>query len=127
MLLTCVVDEVKLQAEDAVPFECCGLICEDGTLVPCENTAKDRTQHFYIAPAELRKASRGRSIVGVYHSHVGASAYVSHMDRAGMTFNGLYLVAATGKDGACKEVKAWHHKDGKFTPVTIPGKRPSHE
>lgn len=120
MLLTCIVDEVRRAAEDAVPWEACGLIEETGRLIKCENVAKDRAKQFRISPEEFKRACRGRNIVGVYHSHVNGGAYVSVHDRAGMPFNGLYVVASV-VNSVGKEVKVWNYKDSKFTPVAIPG------
>ena len=120
MLLTALVDAVRMAAEDAVPFEACGLITDSGALVKCENVAKDRARQFCISPDEYRRAAKRMKIVGVYHSHVNGGAYVSVHDRDGMGFAGLYVVASV-MHGVGREVKVWNHKDGKFTPVTIPG------
>ncbi|VVB51949.1 Prokaryotic homologs of the JAB domain protein [uncultured archaeon] len=122
MLLTCVVDAVRMAAEDAAPFEACGLITADGFLVKCVNVAKDRARQFRISPDEFKLAGRRRKIVGVYHSHVNGGAYVSVHDRDGMSFEGLYVVASV-MDGVGREVKVWNFKDGKFTPVTVPGRQ----
>jgi len=123
-LLHNVLEAVKQHAEDTVPFECCGLIDEEGAVLRCENNSHDRTTQFLIAPHEFRRVSRGRRIAGVYHSHVEQAAYISQRDRDGMTFDGLYVVASV-MNGIAKDVKVFLFKDSKFTPVTIPEKADS--
>lgn len=86
------------------PEECCGLIVGDAS-VPfrqvhrCHNemTARhndeparfprDNHSAFYMSPGDveavLREAERsGERVTAVYHSHVGAGAYLSEMDLA---------------------------------------------
>lgn len=123
MLLLCVLDAVRVAAEDAVPWEACGLIDSNGNLIKCENVAKNRATQFRISPEEFKRKSRNKEIVGVYHSHVDGGAYISVLDREGMTLagGGLYVVASV-VNGVGKEVKVWNYKDGNFTPVAIPGR-----
>lgn len=90
-----IVAAVRRDAEDKVPFECCGVITAVGDVVPCTNVAKDRTQHFIIPAGEVTRIMRGHSVLyGMYHSHVGYGAYLSKEDLNGMCFDGIHIVVS---------------------------------
>jgi len=105
-----VLHEIRSHALEAVPEECCGLVFGTGIglegggagrfgpVYRCHNVmdrmhqedskAFPRTNRdgFYIDPRELLSAAAeaeaaGLEVTVVYHSHVGAAAYFSEMDR----------------------------------------------
>lgn len=111
-----IVQEICRHAENDAPFECCGLIDDTGSIHRCENVAKKRGNEFLISSHEFKRSARNRKIIGVYHSHINKRAYVSQADRAGMPFNGLYVVASVLK-GVCRDVQMYLHKQGQFTKI----------
>ena len=97
--------ELCQHAVQAAPEEeCCGLIVGNALerylrVVRCANEMgamhekdperypRDARSAFYMSPGDLEKASheaeeRGERITAVYHSHIGAGAYLSAMDLA---------------------------------------------
>jgi proteasome lid subunit RPN8/RPN11 len=99
-----VLNELCAHALEAQPEECCGLVTGTAserfrTVYRCRNdmTMRHRTdpahyprdgrEAFYMSETDLMRAlvdaeSRGESVTAVYHSHVGADAYLSEMDQA---------------------------------------------
>jgi proteasome lid subunit RPN8/RPN11 len=99
-----VLNEMCAHALEAQPEECCGLVTGSGsdrfrTVYRCRNdmTMRHRTdpaqfprdgrEAFYMSETDLMRAladaeSRGEEVTAVYHSHVGADAYLSEMDQA---------------------------------------------
>src|SRR5262245_24068424 len=98
-----VLNELRAHAREADPEECCGLVVSDGArrhgrVVRCHNEmalrheedpeafpAADNRVGYYISPrdviAVLRETERtGAAVTAVYHSHVGARAYLSKLD-----------------------------------------------
>ncbi|HXV35838.1 MAG TPA: M67 family metallopeptidase [Myxococcota bacterium] len=99
-----ILNDLYAHAIETLPEECCGLIA--GTqderfrrLVRCRNEMtlrhkadprefpRDGTQAFYMNPldyliAQDEAEARGERVTAVYHSHVGAGAYLSGMDLA---------------------------------------------
>ena len=97
-----ILHEMLSHALEARPEECCGLIIgSEGErfrhLVRCHNemTARhnedpalfprDNHSAFYMSPRDVelvaREAERsGERVTAIYHSHVGARAYLSEMD-----------------------------------------------
>jgi proteasome lid subunit RPN8/RPN11 len=107
-----VLSGIRAHAEDAVPFECCGLITVEGKVIRCENAARDRTTQFQIAQHQIRRAMRQHEIVGVYHSHVNQAAYISQADKDGMGwFVGKLYVVASVVNGVCRDVKVFIAKN----------------
>jgi len=109
-LATAVLHEIRSHALEAVPEECCGLVFgaaagpeiegvgRFGRVYRCHNVMDRMHQEdakmfprtnrdgFYIDPRELLSAAAeaeaaGQEVTAVYHSHVGAAAYFSEMDR----------------------------------------------
>jgi proteasome lid subunit RPN8/RPN11 len=99
-----VLDELYKHAVEAAPDECCGLIVGDEVrryrqVHRCRNdmTAKHQgdpvafprdartafymNEHDYMT-VQKGAAGTGRQVTAVYHSHVGAGAYLSEMDLA---------------------------------------------
>ena len=99
-----VMHELCAHALEAQPEECCGLVIgrpsdRFSRVVRCRNemTARhkedpaayprDGTRAFYMSEADYLRAMReaeaeGHRVTAVYHSHVGAGAYLSEMDLA---------------------------------------------
>lgn len=97
-----VMHELFRHAVESLPEECCGLVVGDTArryrrAVRCRNdmTARHRRDParyprdgraaFYMNEHDYQKASEearaaGQSVTAVYHSHVGAGAYLSPMD-----------------------------------------------
>jgi proteasome lid subunit RPN8/RPN11 len=98
-----VLNELYQHALETLPEECCGLIVGgDGerfrTLTRCRNEmtqrhledpeafARDGRNAFYMSPLDYMRVhekaeAEGDRVTVVYHSHVGAGAYLSEMDR----------------------------------------------
>lgn len=62
--------KIKEHALSDIKNECCGIILENGTVIPCVNRASDSEVHFIIARADLKRAQKIGWISAVYHSHV---------------------------------------------------------
>jgi adenylyltransferase/sulfurtransferase len=113
-------DEVRADAAEAYPDECCGLVYDDGVR-RCTNVqdalhteapdAFPRTARraFRMADAEQLELARSfdgpRPVQALYHSHVNVGAYLSEADVAGASVDGkplypdlLHLVVAV-RDG----------------------------
>ena len=97
-----ILNELFTHAREAVPEECCGLIVgaqsqRFGRVVRCRNQMtvlhakepsvypRDGRHAFYMHPNDYREflevpAPSGERVTAVYHSHVGAEAYLSEMD-----------------------------------------------
>ena len=104
--------QILSEAEVALPRECCGLIegARGGTAVQATGLHSARNlspepDRFEIDPADhfaaLRAArTKGREIVGCYHSHPNGRAEPSPRDREGAAERGfIWLIAATAQDG----------------------------
>lgn len=50
--------------------ECCGLIIDNKTVIPCKNRASDSDTHFIINSLDIEKAKKRGNITAVYHSHI---------------------------------------------------------
>lgn len=97
-----ILHEVCQHALEAVPEECCGLLLGGAgrryeEVARCRN---DMTQRHRLDPAahprdghraywmneldyqrvDAEARARGRAVTGIYHSHVGADAYLSELD-----------------------------------------------
>lgn len=97
-----VLHEVCQHALEAVPEECCGLVVGGAALryeevARCRNDMtlrhrqdpsgfpRDGRQAYWMNEVDYQRVdqdarSRGRGITGIYHSHVGADAYLSELD-----------------------------------------------
>ena len=97
-----ILNELLTHAREAAPEECCGLIValqnqRFDRVVRCQNQMtllhakepdvypRDGRQAFYMSPNDYREfleppAPDGERVTAVYHSHVGADAYLSEMD-----------------------------------------------
>lgn len=105
-----VLEQIHAHALRAFPFECCGMVCSDGTVRKCEN-AIDR---FHAADPEafprtrvngycfefedllfLDRSQSGPSpVVAVYHSHPDGTSVFSGADRAAAMADGVPVYPA---------------------------------
>jgi proteasome lid subunit RPN8/RPN11 len=108
-------ESLRLHAEEAYPYECCGILLgkvEDDTriveeTVRCHNTRTDSPKDRYeIDPAEvariLRDArTRGLDIIGFYHSHPNHTALWSRTDLEEAYWLGCsYVITSVAKGKA---------------------------
>ena len=99
-----VLNELGAHAREAEPEECCGLVLSDGSqrygrAVRCQNEMtlrhredpeefpRDGRAAYYMSMRDVLEISReaersGERVTAVYHSHVGAAAYLSKDDLA---------------------------------------------
>ncbi len=97
-----ILNELCEHAREAEPEECCGLVLSEGDLrygraVRCHNEMtrrheedpdeypRDSRSAYYMSTRDVlsvtREAERtGEHVTAVYHSHVGAGAYLSEVD-----------------------------------------------
>lgn len=99
-----ILNELCEHARESDPEECCGLVVSEaghryGRAVRCQNVMtqrhredpvvfpRDNTAAFYMSEKDVLAVSRevertGAAVTAVYHSHVGARAYLSDLDLA---------------------------------------------
>jgi len=99
-----VLNELYEHARESAPEECCGLVVSErghryGRAVRCRNLMtqrhdedpvtypRDATAAYYMSESDVLAVSReversGGAVTAVYHSHVGAGAYLSELDLA---------------------------------------------
>jgi proteasome lid subunit RPN8/RPN11 len=97
-----ILNELRAHALEAEPEECCGLVLSQGQLrygraVRCENEMtrrhdedpeefpRDSRSAYYMSARDVLQVTReaersGEHVSAVYHSHVGAGAYLSPAD-----------------------------------------------
>src|SRR5262245_12111321 len=97
-----ILNELCEHAREAEPEECCGLVLSEGSLrfgraVRCHNEMnrrheedpeefpRDSRSAYYMSARDVLAVSReaercGEHVTAVYHSHVGAGAYLSNDD-----------------------------------------------
>lgn len=97
-----IIEELKTQARNEAPKECCGLLSGRDSVVTARHSLRNDSQtperSYFAAPEELFLAMRqirnaGESLLAIYHSHPSSSAYPSPTDIA-MAFypDVVYLV-----------------------------------
>ncbi len=103
-----VLDGLIAHARDAAPFECCGLLAGDGDVIDeyvRTRNARASEVAYEIDPREhisfmksLR--TRGRSVLGAYHSHPRTSAIPSPTDVAEAHYERdfLYLIVSLERE-----------------------------
>jgi proteasome lid subunit RPN8/RPN11 len=86
------VEDIRREAEQAYPAECCGVLAgrlaevkEVTKLVPMMNRRTDDPHRYLISPDDLRRAeaelrSSGLEVLGSYHSHPDHPAEPSAFD-----------------------------------------------
>jgi proteasome lid subunit RPN8/RPN11 len=99
-----ILNELCEHAREAEPEECCGLVLSDGSerygrAVRCHNEMtrrheedpeeypRDSRSAYYMSVRDVLEVAReadrtGEHVTAVYHSHVGAAAYLSQDDLA---------------------------------------------
>ena len=116
--------QIRAQAREALPEECCGLLL--GSLdavteaVASPNVAADPAVRFEVAPdlllATHRRARQGgAALVGCYHSHPSGDLTPSPRDAAMATSDmPLWIIASP------QRLTAWMWTDGcDFRPVDL--------
>ena len=124
-----VLQTMRVQAEQAAPLECCGLLFGRFTdrgarierAVAAPNVADDPARRFEIDPAALlaaHKAARagGPDVVGYYHSHPVGGTAPSATDRAMAAGGGrIWAIIAQGR------IAFWRDGPHGFAALGSPG------
>jgi proteasome lid subunit RPN8/RPN11 len=112
------VEEIRRQAEQAYPAECCGLLAgqagdpkEVSRLVPMANRRTDDPRRYLISPDDLRRAEAelradGLEIIGCYHSHPDHPADPSAYDTEQAWPWYSYLIVRVDR-GRAAEMASW--------------------
>ena len=119
-------DQIVAHALDERPNECCGLLI--GTADTIEDAVQARNvkrsaTRFQVEPADhfaaIRRArSRGREVIGAYHSHQNGPSGPSETDRARLTDPSMFHVIVSLAHGT-RTVRAFRIADGNFTPLEL--------
>jgi len=135
-----ILNELCEHARDAEPEECCGLVLSEGALrfgraVRCQNEMtlrhdedpagfpRDNRSAYYMSARDVlavtREAERtGEHVTAVYHSHVGAGAYLSPVDlsyaqHAAFPFPHANQIVLSVFERSVREIKIFvRHGDG---------------
>lgn len=104
-----VIEEFTAVARREYPREACGLVAVfrgRARLVICQNRAREPDNDFLISPQDYVDAELQGDVVGVIHSHPGASAAPSGMDQASHAASGLtwWIVGLSGPDDPAPDV-----------------------
>ena len=143
-------EQVRIQAENEYPWECCGVILEkegfpgQRLLIPCRNVqnelhAKDPARYprdartaYHVDPKDLLRIghleSDGYRVWVIYHSHIDAGAYFSETDKQNALVQGeptypeaIYVVLAVVEGKAAKTAAfAWSPEKRDFVPLEFP-------
>jgi proteasome lid subunit RPN8/RPN11 len=97
---------IRTHAEDACPFEACGVLTTTGA-IPCTNIAAVPTKRYCIASHELQRIAREHSIIGYYHSHIDAPAQYSKTDLEQANELGKLYVIASVIGGVVTDVRTY--------------------
>jgi proteasome lid subunit RPN8/RPN11 len=136
-----ILNELCEHAREAEPEECCGLVLSAGGLrygraVRCRNEMtrrheedpaefpRDSRSAYYMSASDVlavtREAERsGEHVTAVYHSHVGAAAYLSHDDLE-YARNPLFpfpyadQIVLSVFERTVREIKIFLRSDGEF-------------
>ncbi len=103
---------IKAHAENSHPFECCGLILNDGQVVESENVFEPkeyRNRRYTIDPILVNRYMRDDNIFGFYHSHPEEqTAYVSTSDNADASgYPGKRIVIAANRAGFVMDIRCF--------------------
>ena len=137
-----ILNELCEHAREAEPEECCGLVLSDGGLrygraVRCRNEMtrrheedpaefpRDSRSAYYMSMRDVLEVSReaersGEHVTAVYHSHVGAGAYLSKDDlsyaqHALFPFPHADQIVLSVFDHTVREIKIFVRSDGEFS------------
>lgn len=109
-----------LEVVEKVPEECCGflfgIISEKTKKVisffPVQNTSKENKAFRYeISPSDYLKAenfalNQELEVIGIYHTHINASAFPSETDRRLAFPEFSYIIISLMNQKFC-EIKSW--------------------
>ncbi len=121
-----VIEAVIEQAENELPFECCGYLAADGDIVtthfPLKNIDQAR-DHFNMDPAEQFQAVKamreaGLKLCAVYHSHPETPARPSDEDLK-LAYDPTISYVIISLAASEPVVKSFMIKNGEATPETI--------
>lgn len=114
-------DQIRREAEQAYPHECCGILL--GTMdaasrtitatVPCDNMSHEAPERRYsIDPQQVIAAmklarTRGENIIGFYHSHPGHPAQYSATDLAEAHWMDCSYVIISVEEGRAMDTTAF--------------------
>jgi proteasome lid subunit RPN8/RPN11 len=137
-----VLNELGAHAREAEPEECCGLVLSErgqryGRALRCQNEMtlrhredpeefpRDGRAAYYMSVRDVLEISReaersGERVTAVYHSHVGAAAYLSKDDLAYarnplFPFPGADQIVLSVFELRVREIKIFLRADGDFT------------
>lgn len=143
-------EQVRIQAENEYPSECCGVVLEkegfpgQRLLIPCRNVqnelhakdperyARDARTAFHVDPKDLLRIgnleSDGYRVRVIYHSHINAGAYFSETDKQNALVQGepaypeaTYVVVSVVEGKAAKAAAfAWSPEQRDFVPLDFP-------
>ncbi|WP_271077015.1 Mov34/MPN/PAD-1 family protein [Aurantiacibacter sp. MUD61] len=110
-----------LEAQNAHPSECCGILTGNGTevtgLIPAQNVHPTPATHFEVDPQTLINAHRaeregGPQVIGYYHSHPNGPSYPSETDaQMAAGDNTIWAIVAPG------ETTWWRDTPDGFLPL----------
>jgi proteasome lid subunit RPN8/RPN11 len=100
------VAKICMYAEQASPFECCGIIGEDGRVLPCGNVARFPTHQFEIAPRDLAFIKLKHGIAGIYHSHLNCGPAPSAADLQRAEYYDLPYYIVSVRLGTARDLSA---------------------
>ena len=118
-----VLAQLRAEAAQAHPRECCGILLGDKSKVskawPARNIHPSPETHFEIDPEALidahREARAGRlAIAGYYHSHPSGAPVPSETDTAMAAGDGMIWAIIAGED-----VRFWLSLPNGFEPLII--------
>lgn len=125
--------QILFAAENAAPYEMCGLIVHDKNyqawrseypLAICRNIADNPQTEFEIASDEFLHYERvGNPVVAIVHSHPNGEPFLSGADRQAQVASGLTWILAvsgstTGTHIRCQNQRFWTNGSLKlFYPV----------
>ena len=116
-----ILNALLVEAADAFPRECCGILMGEGDAIisihPAKNVHPRPESHFEIDPQALIDAHRearqgGPQVLGYYHSHPNGLARPSATDEAMATGQGLVWAII-----AADRVTFWREGDARFAAL----------
>ena len=120
-------DAIVAHAQDARPYEACGILSGSGGLItevyPAENASPTKAISYEIGPKELLRIFRqldDRDVehLGIYHSHPFTRAYPSDTDIRLASYDVPYVIVSL-RDERAPYVKAFSIREGGVTEEPI--------
>lgn len=114
-------------ARDSLPLECCGLLVgKDDVIEEHVRTRNVRESQvaYEIDPREHFAAmksvrTRGRSVLGAYHSHPRTAATPSATDLAEAHYEGDFLYVIVSMEREPPDVRAYRRAGGELVAVSF--------